>query len=300
MCGGTDRFTVKHTSGGDRWHCRQCGDGKYHGVVDLIMARDHVSFTDALKLLGGEVVPLCRGTTKGQPQAQPTRVIEPPDTATQAAMLAAMDAANDRLFTSAGAAAQEYLRSRALTVSTWEAWHIGAADVYDPKAKRTRPALALPWYDLDARREIITAIKYRFIDNDPAGLRYISFKGSAPIIYGAAAAINTDKTLLIIEGEINALSVWQCQPHGVSVLSIGSEGGGPGELLAKIAKYYQRVFIWCDEASQTNKHKKESARPDAKGLQTPIIDGVKLDANKLLQRGQLVDFINKMIGVDCQ
>ena len=40
FCNGMDRFTIKHTPTGDRWHCRQCGDGKYHTVIDFVMKRD--------------------------------------------------------------------------------------------------------------------------------------------------------------------------------------------------------------------------------------------------------------------
>ncbi len=49
FCGGTDRFTVKHTRDGDRCHCRQCWDGKYHTVIDLVMRRDNVPFKTALQ-----------------------------------------------------------------------------------------------------------------------------------------------------------------------------------------------------------------------------------------------------------
>src|ERR1700690_4522867 len=54
FCGGTDRFTVKNTPTGDRWHCRQCGDGKYHTVIDFVMKRDNCNFKTALKTLGCE------------------------------------------------------------------------------------------------------------------------------------------------------------------------------------------------------------------------------------------------------
>lgn len=307
MCAGRDRFTVKHTPGGDRWHCRRCGDGKWHNVVDFIMARDHVSFVDACQKLVGEVVPLCRGTTKEQPKAQPARPVELPDASTQAAMIKAMNAAADNLFSMSLAAcdAQDYLRSRALTVGTWEAWHIGAANVYDPSTKTTRPAVLLPWYYMDAQREYITAVKHRFID-ELAKQHEHRFGamggGKTHLPYGLWAANKADKTLLIIEGEFNALSVWQCQPVGVSVLSIGSQKGARVDVLAKIADNYQNVFIWCDEPEITSDYIKQIAQPGQykKGLQTPEIDGVKLDANKLLQRGQLIEFINKVIGVECR
>lgn len=289
MCGGVDRFTVKHTPQGDRWHCRHCGDGKYHGVIDFIMARDHVSFVEACKLLtGGEVVPRHNGTTPQQPvKPQPAQA---PDLDTQARMLATMDKAAEALEEPEGLAAQEYLFERGLTPATWEAWHIGAA------IKGGRPAITLPWYYIDAQREVITGIKYRFIDGGQQ--RYTASAGSVFVLYGAWSAIKTDQTVVFVEGELNALSLWQCLPRGLSVLSIGSQSGGRPEIIAKMAARYKRVFFWCDEADQTREYKKMIAQP-ATGIQSPTIDGVKYDANTLLMAGQLPDFINHVIGVDC-
>lgn len=299
MCGGKDRFTVMHTNRGDRWHCRQCGDGKYHGVIDYIMQRDHVSFVEACKALsGGAEVVL---TPARQPARQPaTTQKEPtlPDAPTQARLLAAMDAASDALYTTAGQQAQEYLRSRGLALGTWYAWQLGAASIYDPKAQRKRPALSIPWY-YQRRREFITAIKYRFIDDAPNGLRYTSAPGSVPILYGTWDIQTTDKTLLLVEGELNALSLWQQRPQDTTVLSIGSEGGGNETVLRRIASHYQRVFIWCDDAPRTLKYKAMIAQV-TKGLQSPTIDGAKVDANKLLQIGKIGEFINAVIGVNCQ
>ncbi len=295
MCGGRDRFTLKHTPMGDRWHCRHCSDGKYHGVIDFIMARDRLSFIDACKLFNdGQVLrrQIIQPATTRQPA--PTA----PDLATQARMLSVMDTAADAL-QAPDLAAQEYLFARSLNPSTWEAWHIGAAMVYDPKAKRSRPAISIPWYYMDAQREIITAIKYRFIDNDPDGLRYTSAPGSIFVLYGAWSRINSDKTLLLVEGEINALSLWQCWPVGVSVLSIGSEGGGRPDVIAKITAHYKNVFVWCDDPARTLEYKAQIIQP-TRGLQSPIVDGVKIDANTLLQRGRLQEFIQAVIGVDCQ
>ena len=291
MCGGVDRFTVKHTPGGDRWHCRHCGDGKYHGVIDFIMARDHVSFVEACKLLTGgapdKLYQNQKSTTAAQPaKAQPAQA---PDAQTQARMLAAMDAAAEDL-QAPNVEAQAYLYGRGLTPATWEAWHIGSA------IKGGRPAITLPWYYIDAQREVITGIKYRFIDGGQQ--RYTADAGSVFILYGAWSAIKTDQTIIFVEGELNALSLWQCEPRGVSVLSIGSQSGGRPEIIAKMAARYKRVFFWCDEADQTREYKKMIAQ-DATGIQSPTIDGVKYDANTLLMAGRLPDFITHVIGVDC-
>jgi hypothetical protein len=157
--------------------------------------------------------------------------------------------------------------------------------------------LSIPWYYVDAQREVIAAIKYRFVDADPKGLRYTSAPGSMPVLYGLWDAQPTDKVLLLVEGELNALSLWQQRPRDVTVLSIGSEGGGRPEVIAQIAQRYKRVFIWCDDAARTVKYKAMIAQP-TKGLQSPTIDGAKIDANKLLQAGKLAEFIKQVIGVD--
>lgn len=297
MCGGVDRFTVKHTSDGDRWHCRNCGDGKYHSVIDFIIARDHVSFVEACRILSnGDVSSIVKKT----PQIQPvdTHTVLAPDQTTQVQMLSLMNVAAAALM-QPDLAAQEYLYKRGLTPSTWEAWHIGSAMIYDTKAKRRRPAISLPWYYIDADGEFITAIKYRFIDSDPEGLRYTSMPGSVYVFYGTWSARPTDKTLLLVEGEINALSLWQQIPEDTTVLSIGSESGGRPEMLVNLARQYERVFVWCDDAARTLKYKAMIDKPTT-GLQSPNIDGSKIDANALLQRGRLADFIKQIIGVDCQ
>ena len=292
MCGGVDRFTVKHTPSGDRWHCRHCGDGKYHGVIDFIIARDHVSFVEACKLLTGGAPDKLYQNQKSTTQVQPAPKVLPaqaPDMATQARMIKTMDAAAEDL-QAPNVEAQAYLYGRGLAPATWEAWHIGSA------IKGGRLAVTLPWYYIDARREIITGIKYRFIDGGQQ--RYTAAAGSVFVLYGAWAAINTDTTVVFVEGEINALSLWQCLPRGVSVLSIGSQSGGRPEIIAKVAARYKRVFFWCDEADKTREYKKMIAQ-DATGIQSPTISAVKYDANTLLLAGQLPDFINHVIGADC-
>ncbi len=47
FCGGTDRFNVKTADNGiDLWICRQCGDGKYHDVIDFLQRRDGRTFAE--------------------------------------------------------------------------------------------------------------------------------------------------------------------------------------------------------------------------------------------------------------
>ena len=57
FCGGEDRFTIKQTAKGDRWHCRGCGGDQYHSVIDFIMRRDGLSYLEAVQSLGGDTIP---------------------------------------------------------------------------------------------------------------------------------------------------------------------------------------------------------------------------------------------------
>jgi hypothetical protein len=295
FCGGRDRFTVKRTRNGERWHCRQCGDGKYHTAIDYIMRRDDCDFKTAYQTLTGESPQPTR--TAPIVRAKPTPITLPShDWQTQALRLAGK--ASDSLLSDEGQAGQEYLTRRGLLRGTWYAWLLGFAFAYDPKVKRNRPAIVLPWLDMDAGGEVITAVKYRFIDHDPGGLRYTSLAGSMPLLFGLWDAIESDSTLLLVEGEINALSLWQCRPRGVTVLSFGSEGGGRADVLQAIAKKYRRVMVWCDDAARTRQYQAMLARPCEK-IQSLIVDGEKLDANSLLQKGELHNFIAHVLGVAC-
>src|SRR5687767_7550711 len=46
MCGGRDRFTVKHTAGGDVWHCRKCAPDGYHTSIDFFIAYHGIDFKE--------------------------------------------------------------------------------------------------------------------------------------------------------------------------------------------------------------------------------------------------------------
>jgi hypothetical protein len=287
-CGGTDRFTIKHTREGDRWHCRQCGDGKYHTAIDFVMWLYGVDFKSALYMLGGKPQGKVTQPTAPKPQPKP---IELPPADWQAQAWRIVDKACDALLSGAGQGS-DYLAGRGLTVSTWEANHLGFTHAFDAKSKRTRPAVVIPWI---TRADVeIIAVKYRFIDNDPGGLRYTSLTGSVPLLFGAWAVMDTDKTLFFVEGEINALSIWQCQIPGVSVLSFGSEANGRADILRNASSHYDRVVIWCDDPQRAKQYQNLLGRRCIK-IQSPKINDSKQDANQLLQAGKLNDVLQMVL-----
>jgi hypothetical protein len=295
FCGGTDRFTLKHTPRGYRWYCRYCGGEKYRTTVDYIMWREHISFSGALHRLGGQIESIPAAPTE---KAAPRETPELSDSDWQAASLREVLAASDRLLSDEGKAGRDYLVARGLHRGTWYAWHLGFADIYDPSVKRRRPAIVLPWLDVDRTRETITAVKYRFIDPNPDGLRYSSRRGSVPILFGLWDALPRHDTLLLLEGEINALSAWQCLPSGVSSLSFGSESGGRPEIMKAMARRYRRVFVWTDNPDKAAQIR-TLLGADAGILRSPVYNNVQWDANKMLQEGMLMDFLCQVLKVSC-
>ncbi len=304
FCGGDDRFTVKHTKDGDRWHCRQCGDGKYHTAIDYIMRRDNVPFKTALQTLGGDTLAARPIPQAERPKPQP-KPITLPSADWQASALAEITAAADALNTSE--AARAFLSSRALLPSTWDAWLFGFM-FYSPKNNPTIkiPVITLPWYEWDAGGEVITAVKYRVM-NGNSKLRYFSKEGSKfDVPFGLSYALESHHTLLLVEGELNCASAWQSQPEGVTCLSFGSEGGGDVRILQSLASRYQNVFVWADDVWDNPKHAQRAkelralVRGRGVALRSVKQDEIKQDANQLLKVGALPEFLSRVLGVECE
>jgi len=100
--------------------------------------------------------------------------------------------------------------------------------------------------------------------------------------------------LVLCEGELNALSLWQAARatglDRLDVLSFGSDSNAGGELAGKLAARYRRVIVWADDPDKTRAAM--AGIPGARGLRSPQDDsGRKLDANALLQAGALGDFL---------
>lgn len=187
----------------------------------------------------------------------------------------------------AGEPARDYLRMRGLHPETWRAWGLGSGRGWDGLAEQRRPAILLPW-----QRDRITALKYRFIDRLEGGLRYTSKKGGECIAFGLGLAGSHRHALWLIEGEINALSLWQALGGAgcvnADVVSFGGESGATSPAILGLTRRYRQVIVWADDPGQAQAAMR--AVPGAFGLRSPLVEGAKLDANALLQRGGLADF----------
>jgi hypothetical protein len=286
-CGGDDRFHVKD----DTYFCRQCyplGNGKPHDAIEFVtwagLAPD---FLSAVAYLGGGV-PVALGPVR-KPEAKPA-VAHWQDADWQTAARASIAEAQRVLETAAGDPGRVYLSGRGLTPATWQAWGLGYDPAkYDPATARKRPAVVIPW-----QRDKVTAVKYRFLDSTGRKDRFTQKGGGQQIAFGLNLAGQHFGELWILEGELNAISLWQAlRAAGAvnfDVVSIGSDSkaGDPETVIRSWAAKYAEVIVWADDPDKTAALMR--ALPGARGLRSPVIGGAKLDANELLKLGGLADF----------
>jgi hypothetical protein len=79
--------------------------------------------------------------------------------------------------------------------------------LFDPVDKSKRPALLIPWIDGVGT---VFAIKYRYIDDvaeSDKGRRFRQHVGSYPILYGLSTVTGGNRSLIAVEGEINAATI---------------------------------------------------------------------------------------------
>lgn len=290
MCGGRDRFTVKRTTH-DVWICRKCSDGKYHSSIDFIMTYQKIDLQGALQWMNGD-------TQRTDPLSMrsPLVIAEEHDIPSQDWQSQAwiqIDNASDYLFDETkGEAGRQYLVERGISRGSMYMWLLGIGTAYG------RPAIYIPYLDTG---DLVTAVKYRFIDDRARvdkGARFSMKAGSMPRLFGLQHIQKSDHTLLFVEGEINAISVLQTMPCGVSVVSAGSESNGSAGLLHALASRYERVVIWMDDPLKAITTRNRMGR-DTTLLKSPIFNSRKWDANEMLKAGVLMEFIKRQLSIKC-
>jgi hypothetical protein len=208
-----------------------------------------------------------------------------------------INAASDRLLGNAGGVGRRYLEERGISLSTAYVYLLGMdQNKFDSVTETIRPAIVIPWFDTDPAGETITAIKYRFIDNlagDPKH-RYTSW--GRPIIFGLHTAAGHDR-LILVEGEINAMSIVQTSARellGIDALSFGGQSGSRKSVLKRLVKDYRHVIVWADDPEKAKEIPSSLDIPTG-ALCSTSIDGLKYDANALLQKNLLSDFLRAII-----
>lgn len=321
-CGGTDRLHVKATG----FFCRNrsCwpeGSEKFGDAIDYMRWLHGANFGDAVNMLTGNApAPTARRVAPA-----PAKQAEHRQYSGWADKVAPM------VETAQGCIeeAESYLQSRGLDLMTALVFGMG----YRPDAplpatwqatKQThshapQPAIVIPWF----RGGVLVAVRYRFLTRheytDIDGKERIvkqssvydsDFKG---VLYGGhvlpefctmpidqnGRCAEQLRTLVLCEGELNAMSIWQVA-NGLrwDALSIGSESQKLTEPMRHFAERYGRVIVWMDKADAAKRLM--SQVHGAVGISSPVIDGKEHDANDLLRTGQLLEFVTEARQMACK
>lgn len=286
-CGGSDRFHCK----ADGWFCRQCQpidpDHGWHGAIDFVMWHLGMGFREAVSYLTNvplenkmNVQPTSRQFTPVDKNTRkPVKLPQTDEWRKRAAQL--VKEAHHALFAGPDRRGEEYLLGRGLESHVWTQFSLGYAQHYNLDTRREEPAIVLPWVS----RLGVPAVRFRFLK--PVKHKIVSLKGSefSGLLFGRqglAGGNEARRTLVLCEGEINALSIWQiAHETGLDVLSLGSETAKLTPAMIDYTKRFMRVIVWMD--------KPEIARdlqaqiPGACWISSPQGQ----DANDLLCKGSL-------------
>jgi len=286
-CGGDDRF---HCTA-EWFMCRQCHE-KRGDAIEFTRWMTGVGFQAAVVALTG--VPLPERKPQPVPASAPRREQSAAWREQTAEVLAQAQAA---LWSETDTRGAEYLADRGLMGETWRAFGVGFGTAHNRETGAEAPAIALPWY----RAGWLTAIRWRFLF--ARGKHKITAQQGSVFggqLFGGQAMPDWTRlpqdpgrrnaemlhTLVICEGEINAMSIWQvAHDAALHVLSLGSEGQRLPDGAVAVAKNYGRVLVWMDK--QDFARKLAAQVPGAGAFGSP---GGK-DANDLLQAGKLHDVL---------
>lgn len=288
-CGGDDRFHVRE----DWFFCRQCHP-KRGDAIEFMQWWQGLSFKDACEALVGGSLPTV-GILPPRPVSQ---VRSKPKRFNAAYWRRRADAAHADLMESPAArAARDYLASRGLEPHTWLAYGLGfdpAVPLPGTKGKQKEPAISMPWLVGGQ----LAAVRYRFLemheyidaDGKERKTKQTSRGNFSGRMFGGQLlprCAEDLRTLVVCEGEINAMSIWQvAKDTRLDVLSLGSESQRITDVMARAISKYRTVISWLDQTPYVKGAM--GLLPEAFGVTSP--DGQ--DANDLLQAGQLGGFLS--------
>ena len=290
-CGGSDRFHAQS----EWFFCRQCHE-KRGDAFELVQWLGLASgFQDAASWLSrwqGGAGDLLGDATRRKPE--PKRAAPKWQEASwQESARDLVTSAAERLAGASGEPGRSYLAGRGIEPRTWQAWRLGMADGWQESRKCKMPAIVIPYMS----RQKIKAVQYRFIAADlDKSERFWAKAGGERTIFGGHMIAGRE-ILAITEGELNAVSFWQAAGDVADVVSIGSEGNvaTAAPFVAQLAERYAVVLVWADVPVVARELSQVLGRRAAL-MQSPVIDGAKLDANEVLRRGFLRDLaLTKML-----
>lgn len=246
----TASFTV--TAGRPTWRCWGCGE---HGdAADLIGRLEGLPFLEAARRadeIAGAGMRYDTGDTTHKAHIKPAPKVEEDHSLTRDEATAIVLEGQERLWSSKGADALEYLRSeRGLTDDTIHNARLGwtprsIARKKDDGEPYPFSGLLVPWLDGD-RLEMVKVRQFT------GRAKYLTVFKSEPEVYPSVETIAAGRPLVIVEGEFDNLLMGQQLPE-VSVVTFGSASGSASRrvLMAMLVAGRRFLATDSDEAGES-------------------------------------------------
>ena len=238
FCGGRDRFQVKQSDAGQLWVCRHC-QPTYGDAVSFLM-RGGATFCDVLAKYGGYEQGAAVGGYRGmfdkpKPLTAPAHLAErgaaeqvmataePPCDDWQAVAWQAVGRCADNLQREyeQGTAVAKYLLGRGITAELAHTFGLGFNPHWVGTAVgKLAPGITIPCWDDSG----LWYVKVRLTKQaaEQVGAKYLLLAGGNSHAMFNASAVATAKTVLIVEGEFDAIVGHAHAPQGTAVVSFGS------------------------------------------------------------------------------
>ncbi len=296
----TDHKTPSFTAYPDGYHCFGCGT---HGrPVDLVIAMDFLDYHSAVRHLLDmtTAAPAWRQPRPAPGQRRQAGVEAWREAGWQASTWRLVDQAAACLAGPRGGPGRAYLQARGLEPATWQAWQLG----YVPEVRRCRqeagekrvellgPAITLPW----TNGRCVKAVQYRLLSHPTR--RYWQKAGGDRTLFGVQCVRGQRggearrPALVLVEGELNAISIWQAAGEGLDVVSFGPQSNidHVGGLMRRLAARYELVVVWADQMAAALNAQATLGRCAA-----AVCSPGGRDANDLLVAGQLDGFLHEAL-----
>lgn len=190
--------------------------------------------------------------------------------------------------------AWEYLVGRGITSDTTSACQglLGFARVYHHDSRSYYDSVCFAHELPLGKKWVVVGINRRIFD-PPEGLEKTRLIAGSKWGFLRLPSLG-DYMLIVVEGEINGLSIWQVARllgWRVDVMSVGSEGAFKkrANYITELAKQYEGLVLWGDDGDVMQKAILEG--PITHNQMDVIISPNKLDANDLLQKRVLDKFL---------
>ena len=275
-CSGCAYVSVKGNYGG----CFECSWQNLHGAgpIGFYMTVENASFIEALAALGVKI-----NSNLESPNADAIKEVTSTPTAPKKTLLEFradwhqwVEWGKEAYFWDEHYTARAYLEGRGIDPATVQAFGVGV----DPRGynpHKESHCLLFPYYD---QLGLLVAVNRRiakFVKDDKSRLALGSRKKAG--IFSTLEDPQKAELTWVIEGEINALSVWQVlQLAGFPdrVLSLSDEGMTKTRAL-EMQNRYGSVIVWCDKPKIQDYIRDDGVMAWA----------TKRDANDLLMAGEL-------------